>query len=87
MATALGNFFKFWAYASTVIGAVIAGKLVENLPYSDVLTDLYQTSTLESSRQSLLLALSTPSASSFSLHLQHRKRSSAGLVLVASSPQ
>ncbi|KAH0345867.1 hypothetical protein KCU83_g7556, partial [Aureobasidium melanogenum] len=24
VATALGNFFKFWAYASTVIGAVIA---------------------------------------------------------------
>jgi POT family proton-dependent oligopeptide transporter len=24
VATALGNFFKFWAYASTVIGAIIA---------------------------------------------------------------
>lgn len=27
VATALGNFFKFWAYASTVIGAIIAGAL------------------------------------------------------------
>lgn len=25
VASALGNFFKFWAYASTVIGAVVAG--------------------------------------------------------------
>lgn len=25
VATALGNFFKFWAYASTVIGAIVAG--------------------------------------------------------------
>lgn len=25
VATALGNFFKFWGYASTVIGAIIAG--------------------------------------------------------------
>jgi len=24
-ASALGNFFKFWAYASTIIGAVVAG--------------------------------------------------------------
>lgn len=27
VATALGNFFKFWAYASTVIGAIIAGNI------------------------------------------------------------
>lgn len=26
IASALGNFFKFWAYASTIVGAVIAGK-------------------------------------------------------------
>lgn len=26
VATALGNFFKFWAYASTVTGAIIAGE-------------------------------------------------------------
>jgi hypothetical protein len=25
VASALGNFFKFWAYASTVIGAIVAG--------------------------------------------------------------
>lgn len=24
-ASALGNFFKFWAYASTIIGAIVAG--------------------------------------------------------------
>lgn len=24
VATALGNFFKFWAYASTIIGAIVA---------------------------------------------------------------
>ncbi|TQN64063.1 putative peptide transporter ptr2, partial [Colletotrichum shisoi] len=28
VATALGNFFKFWAYASTVIGAVVADQYV-----------------------------------------------------------
>lgn len=27
-ASALGNFFKFWAYGSTIIGAVVAGKLL-----------------------------------------------------------
>jgi hypothetical protein len=26
IASALGNFFKFWAYASTVLGAVVAGE-------------------------------------------------------------
>ena len=26
-ASALGNFFKFWAYASTIIGAIVAGML------------------------------------------------------------
>jgi POT family proton-dependent oligopeptide transporter len=25
VASALGNFFKFWAYASTIIGAIVAG--------------------------------------------------------------
>ncbi|KAL4903097.1 hypothetical protein BDW74DRAFT_169050 [Aspergillus multicolor] len=28
IATALGNFFKFWAYASTVIGAIVADQFV-----------------------------------------------------------
>ena len=27
VATALGNFFKFWAYTSTIIGAIVAGML------------------------------------------------------------
>jgi hypothetical protein len=27
VASALGNFFKFWAYASTIIGAIMAGPL------------------------------------------------------------
>ncbi|KAK7456680.1 POT family protein [Colletotrichum acutatum] len=31
VATALGNFFKFWAYASTVIGAIIAGPLTSSM--------------------------------------------------------
>lgn len=26
VASGLGNFFKFWAYTSTVIGAIVAGK-------------------------------------------------------------
>lgn len=27
-ASALGNFFKFWAYASTIIGAIVAGESI-----------------------------------------------------------
>lgn len=82
VATALGNFFKFWAYASTVIGAIIAGNIYL---YQEIgqQTDILQTNTSASTRLSCVHAVSTSEASSFSSQHQLPRPSQMALVLVA----
>ncbi|KAF7554206.1 hypothetical protein G7Z17_g3069 [Cylindrodendrum hubeiense] len=56
VATALGNFFKFWAYASTVIGAIIADQYLGKYKAILVACGVYITGLI------ILVSTSTPSA-------------------------
>lgn len=56
VATALGNFFKFWAYASTIIGAVVADQ------YLGKFKAILAASTVYIIGLVILVATSTPSA-------------------------
>ncbi|KAI8300828.1 putative peptide transporter ptr2 [Colletotrichum sp. SAR11_240] len=56
VATALGNFFKFWAYASTVIGAVIADQYLGKFKAILAACSVYTIGLI------LLVATSTPQA-------------------------
>ena len=54
VATALGNFFKFWAYASTVIGAIIADQYLGRFKTIAVACGVYIVGLV------ILVATSTP---------------------------
>ncbi|KAL5116475.1 hypothetical protein ACEQ8H_005596 [Pleosporales sp. CAS-2024a] len=56
VATALGNFFKFWAYASTIIGAIVADQYLGKFKAILAASSVYMIGLV------ILVATSTPSA-------------------------
>jgi POT family proton-dependent oligopeptide transporter len=56
VATALGNFFKFWAYASTIIGAIVADQYLGKFKAILAAASVYIVGLV------ILVATSTPSA-------------------------